>query len=132
MYSTFTRNSISLAIACFIIPFVEKELKRTPGTVWFPGDHANNVVKKIIDRVFYPLCFMERVKLAVVRNLDIMVKMEFADQLNIKHNSIMANNGYNHGRELQIIRYTLQGKDLSIFDDIWYKTSSSRFSRGRR
>ena len=67
-----------------------------------------------------------------MRNLDIMVKMEFADQLNIKRNSIMANSGYNHGRELQIIRYTLQGKDLSIFDDVWYKTSSSRYSRGRR
>ena len=126
------RNSISLAIACFIIPFVEKELNRTPGTVWFPGEQANNVIRKVIDKVFYPLCFMERVKLAVVRNLDVMVKMEFFDKLNIKPHTIMANNGYLHGRELQIIRYTLQGKDLDIFEDLWYKTSASKYPRRSR
>ena len=111
---------------------MEKELNRTPGTVWFPGEQANNVIRKVIDKVFYPLCFMERVKLAVVRNLDVMVKMEFFDKLNIKPHTIMANNGYLHGRELQIIRYTLQGKDLDIFEDLWYKTSASKYPRRSR
>jgi hypothetical protein len=44
----------------------------------------------------------------------------------------MANNGYLHGRELQIIRYTLQGKDLDIFEDVWYKTSASKYPRRKR
>ena len=98
------RNSVSLAIAAAALPFVEKAMKREPGTLWQPGTPGSGaIIADFTDRIFKPQNLMVRMRESACRILSLQPQLEITDHP--RRGEIMQLKSYPHARELMMIRH---------------------------
>ena len=100
----FYRNSVSLAIACAALPFVEAAMGSEPGALWrtgVPGSH--DIIAQCVDNIFKPQNLMVRMREAACRILSLQPQLE--DTANPRRGEIMQQRAYPHARELMMIRH---------------------------
>ncbi len=95
------RNSVSLAVSCLMLPFVEDELGNgEPGTLWRNFESIEPIMKRMLKKSFSPHCLIKRVIGSALRTLQYQPKLRFD---NITNNMRYVKS-YAHARELAIIQ----------------------------
>ena len=105
------RNSVSLAVACLMLPFVEDELGNgEPGTLWRNFEAIESMMKRMLKKAFVPHCLIKRVIGSALRTLQYQPKIRF-DKIS---NNMRFVKSYAHARELAIIQDNVLelGKDF--------------------
>ncbi|MBQ7208053.1 MAG: hypothetical protein IJS01_09690 [Lentisphaeria bacterium] len=130
MEEGFFRNSLSLAVAVIALPFVEAALGRAAGTLWSPGDGADETVEQIVGTLFQPQNLMVRVREAACRILALLPLMEMRDSR--MERRIFSSRSYGHARELAFILAAVDKKDPGELERLWPEIPPERGSRNRR
>ena len=111
------RNSLSLAVAVISLPFVEETLGRAPGTLWEPGNGAEETVEEVVNTVFLPQNLMVRVREAACRTLNLVPLMAMREERMTRR--IFSSRSYGHARELLCILQAVSGGDVSECGRVW-------------
>jgi len=130
MEEGFFRNSLSLAVAVIALPFVEAALGRAAGTLWSPGDGADETVEQIVGTLFQPQNLMVRVREAACRILALLPLMEMRDSR--MERRIFSSRSYGHARELAFILAAVDKKDPGELERLWPEVPPERGPRNRR
>lgn len=107
------RNSVSLAMACVALPFVELELNIEPGEV-IPAK-CNHAITKVLESIFLPLHMMIRLNLSAEK---ILFLQSIFDQKKCPK-ELFTSRSYPNARELKIIRSAVDGIDPEQTDREW-------------
>ena len=111
------RNSVSLAIACAALPFVENALGNAPGELWEPGQPGSaEAISHAVDHVFRPQNLMVRMRESAYRVLSLQPQLEQTDHP--RRGEIMQQRAYAHARELLMIRHA-NLPDAEVIAKIW-------------
>ena len=108
------RNSVSLAMACVALPFVEEEMGIGPGTT-IPQKKCQAVVSRVLERIFLPLHMMIRLNLSAEK---ILTLQTIFDQGKCPQ-ELYSSRSYPNARELKIIRSAVDGGDPEQTDKEW-------------
>lgn len=109
------RNSVSLAVACLMLPFIEDELGNgEPGTLWRNFESIESVMKRMLKKAFVPHCLIKRVIGSAIRTLQYQPKLRF-DKVS---NSMRFVKSYAHARELAIIQDNVLGLDKDFENNL--------------
>ena len=108
------RNSISLAMACVALPFVEEELGIVPGTP-LPAKKSARAISKVLENIFLPLHMMIRLNLSAEK---ILGQQTVFDQGKCPQ-ELFTSRSYPNSRELKIIRSAVDGGDPEQTDREW-------------
>lgn len=118
------RNSVSLAIACAALPFVEMAFGREAGTLWQPGiPGCSAIIAQCVDNIFKPQNLMVRMRESACRILSLQAQLE--DVENPRRGEIMQQRAYAHARELMMIRHAAL-PDAEDMAKIWPRGSERR------
>ena len=104
------RNSVSLAMAAIVLPFVEQELENGPGELWPHTPETGAIVNDILDRVFSPLTLMNRMTFSALR---VLLLQPIINAPDADVDDLMRNRSYPHARELHLIRTAVFDGDLA-------------------
>ena len=124
------RNSLSLAAAVICLPFVEEALGRAPGSLWEPGNGAEETVEEVVDTVFLPQNLMVRVREAARRILGLVPLMAMRGER--MERRIYSSRSYGHARELMCILQAVAEGDASECERFWPELPPARPPRGRK
>lgn len=106
------RESLSIALACITLPFIESEHNQVPGSLWEEELHPYHDVWKKIKSVMYPHNFCQKVIDSATAI--IMSTPDFLDQ-NSNPSELMCMRSYAHTREFFIIQnevaWLIEGAD---------------------
>lgn len=108
------RNSVSLAMACVALPFVEEELNIAPGEA-IPVKKSTRAINKVLENIFLPLHMMIRLNLSAEKVLSLQT---IFDQ-NKCPQELYTSRSYPNARELKIIRTAVDGGDPEQCDREW-------------
>jgi poly(A) polymerase len=108
------RNSVSLAMACVALPFVEEELGIAPGEP-IPVKKSGRAINKVLENIFLPLHMMIRLNLSAEKVLSLQT---IFDQ-NKCPQELYTSRSYPNARELKIIRTSVDGGDPEQCDREW-------------
>ena len=124
------RNSISLAMATLALPFVEEQMGSDPGTLWEPGQEADEVISGVVENLFSPQNMMVRMRIAAARILSLLPLMARRNQNSL--NRIFQSRSYGHARELLLIRAAVAGNAPDELERIWPQIPPDRPRNPRR
>lgn len=119
------RNSVSLAMACMALPFVEEELGIVPGTP-LPAKKSARAISKVLENIFLPLHMMIRLNLSAEK---ILGQQTVFDQGKCPQ-ELFTSRSYPNSRELKIIRSAVDGGDPEQTDREWPLPQVSRRPQG--
>ena len=108
------RNSVSLAMACVALPFVEEELGIAPGDI-FPAKKSARAITKVLENIFLPLHMMIRLNLSAEK---VLGQQAIYDQGKCPQ-ELFTSRSYPNSRELKIIRTAVDGGDPEQCDREW-------------
>ena len=108
------RNSVSLAMACVALPFVEEELGIAPGDI-FPARKSARAITKVLENIFLPLHMMIRLNLSAEK---VLGQQAIYDQGKCPQ-ELFTSRSYPNSRELKIIRTAVDGGDPEQCDREW-------------
>ena len=108
------RNSVSLAMACVALPFVEEELGIAPGDI-FPAKKSGRAITKVLESIFLPLHMMIRLNLSAEK---VLGHQAIYDQGKCPQ-ELFTSRSYPNSRELKIIRTAVDGGDPEQCDREW-------------
>jgi len=108
------RNSISLAMACMALPFVEQKLGLEPGAP-IPPRGALRAAEEVVESIFLPLHMIVRLNLSAEK---IIAQQSFFDQGKLTR-ELLDSHTYPNSRELKIIRSAAAGIDPEQTDREW-------------
>ena len=108
------RNSVSLAMACVALPFVEEELGIAPGDI-FPAKKSGRAITKVLESIFLPLHMMIRLNLSAEK---VLGHQAIYDQGKCPQ-ELFTSRSYPNSRELKIIRTAVDGGDPEKCDREW-------------
>ena len=124
------RNSLSLAVSVICLPFVEEALGRAPGSLWEPGNGAEEVVQDVVNTVFLPQNLMVRVREAACRTLDLVPLMVQREERLTRR--IYSSRSYGHARELLCILQAVAAGDASECENFWPELPPERPPRVKK
>ncbi len=104
------RDSISLALATCILPFVEKKFGGAAGELWEMGFGQEKLIRQVLKSVFIPLNFPKRVAHAAVDAVFLQPRF-FGDR---NPERLIRHPRYANARELVILQNNVLWKDSSI------------------
>lgn len=106
------RDSISLALAAFALPFAVSEAGDPAVEFWGNRDeNVTNIMHFWVNKIFSPQILMVKVREAAVRIMMMQSVLEHAEAADIPQ--LMRYKSYAHARELLIIRHLASGEDCS-------------------
>ena len=108
------RNSVSLAMACVALPFVEEELGIAPGDI-FPARKSARAITKVLENIFLPLHMMIRLNLSAEK---VLGQQAIYDQGKCPQ-ELFTSRSYPNSRDLKIIRTAVDGGDPEQCDREW-------------
>lgn len=108
------RNSVSLAMACVALPFVEEALGIEPGDP-IPPKKSAQAINSVLEHIFLPLHMMIRLNLSAEKVLGQQV---IFDQGKCPQ-ELYTSRSYPNSRELKIIRTAVDGGDPEQTDREW-------------
>ena len=108
------RNSISLAMACVALPFVEQKLGLEPGSP-MPPRGVLRAAEEVVESIFLPLHMIIRLNLSAEK---IIAQQSFFDQGKLTR-ELLDSHTYPNSRELKIIRSAVAGLDPEQTDREW-------------
>lgn len=108
------RNSISLAMACVALPFVEQKLGLEPGAP-IPPRGALCAAEEVVESIFLPLHMIVRLNLSAEK---VIAQQSFFDQGKVTR-ELLDSRTYPNARELKIIRSAVAGGDPEQTDREW-------------
>ena len=108
------RNSVSLAMACVALPFVEEKLGIAPGEP-LPAKKCARAITQVLENIFLPLHMMIRLNLSAEKVLSLQT---IFDQ-NKCPQELFTSRSYPNARELKIIRTAVDGGDPEQCDREW-------------
>ena len=108
------RNSVSLAMACVALPFVEQKLGIEPGAP-VPSHGALRAAEEVVESIFLPLHMIIRLNLSAEK---IIAQQSFFDQGKLTR-ELLDSRTYPNARELKIIRSAVEGLDPEQTDREW-------------
>ena len=108
------RNSVSLAMACVALPFVEQKLGIEPGAP-VPSHGALRAAEEVVESIFLPLHMIIRLNLSAEK---IIAQQSFFDQGKLTR-ELLDSHTYPNSRELKIIRSAVEGLDPEQTDREW-------------
>lgn len=115
------RNSVSLAMACVALPFVEEELEIIPGSP-IAGKKSSRAISHVLENIFLPLHMMMRLTLSAER---VLGQQTIFDQGKCPQ-ELFTSRSYPNSRELKIIRSAVDGGDPEQTDREWPLPQPSR------
>ena len=108
------RNSVSLAMACVALPFVEEALGIAPGDP-VPSRKCGSAANAVLEKIFLPLHMMIRLNLSAEK---ILTLQAIFDQGKCPR-ELYTSRSYPNARELKIIRAAVDGGDPEQTDREW-------------
>ena len=108
------RNSVSLAMACVALPFVEEALGIAPGDP-VPSRKCGGAANAVLEKIFLPLHMMIRLNLSAEK---ILTLQAIFDQGKCPR-ELYTSRSYPNARELKIIRAAVDGGDPEQTDREW-------------
>ena len=115
------RNSVSLAMACVALPFVEELLHVAPGAP-IPAKKSGSAINQVLEKIFLPLHMMIRLNLSAERVLAQQVIFDKGEC----PRELFTSRSYPNSRELKIIRTAVDGGDPEKTDREWPLPQPSR------
>lgn len=119
------RNSVSLAMACVALPFVEEELGIPHGAP-LPVKKSARAISKVLENIFLPLHMMIRLNLSAEK---VLGQQAIFDQGQCPQ-ELFTSRSYPNSRELKIIRSAVDGGDPEQTDREWPLPQMPRRSQG--
>ncbi|MBQ8754686.1 MAG: polynucleotide adenylyltransferase PcnB [Lentisphaeria bacterium] len=108
------RNSVSLAMAAIVLPFVEQELENAPGDLWTHTPETGAIINDVLERVFSPLTLMNRMTFSALR---VLLLQPVINEVDADPDDLMRNRSYPHARELHLIRTAVFDGDLAAEEE---------------
>ena len=120
------RNSVSLAMACVALPFVEEALGIAPGDP-VPSRKCGGAANAVLEKIFLPLHMMIRLNLSAEK---ILTLQAIFDQGKCPR-ELYTSRSYPNARELKIIRAAVDGGDPEQTDREWPLPLAEHAPRGK-
>ncbi|MBR2873283.1 MAG: hypothetical protein IKB99_07280 [Lentisphaeria bacterium] len=108
------RNSVSLAMACTALPFVEELLNVAPGEP-IPAKKSGTAINQVLEKIFLPQHMMIRLTLSAER---VLAQQVIFDKGQCSR-ELYTSRSYPNSRELKIIRTAVDGGDPEKTDREW-------------
>lgn len=115
------RNSISLALATLVLPFVEATAESPRGGLW-PLKHSSPRIDAVLDTLFLPQNMMHCMTDSAKRILMLQPRMRAMNGDDVE--AILGERSYSHARELMIIQNAIAWQDEAL-DRFWPEASRS-------
>lgn len=115
------RNSISLAMACMTLPFVEHNAGSTPGQLWkYDYETTPKLIYTAIKQLFAPHNMIKRLNFSAKKILQLQTAL-----LNIEQGEcLIRQKGYAHARELMVIQHEVMENFAEVVEK-WPKRVST-------
>ena len=127
------RNSISIAMAIFAVPFIEKACGCAPGELWQQSGNIDEIIEEAVAGAVAPLNMMIRMRVSAERILKILPDLVAGKTAN--RNTLIQNRSYPHAREIGIIHNCVTCKSSEEFEAMWpfrSEASSHSFARNNK
>lgn len=123
------RDSISLAVACITLPFVEQVNQSEPGQLWeFDVESTQPLIRNVMLQVFEPHSLIKRLVFSAQRMLVLQTALLNSE----RRKKIMHQKGYPHARELMLMQNQVAGNFEKVVDKWPPNFSSENKSPKRR
>ena len=109
------RNSISIAIASLMLPFVERQQGGRRGELWQSGSLSMGEIQDLIQLAFAPHGMIKRLVFSACRILFTQPIMRHCE----KQNVIMQSRGYSHAREFLMIQNDIVWHQDKL-EEVWH------------
>ncbi|MCF6177134.1 MAG: hypothetical protein L3J71_15355 [Victivallaceae bacterium] len=119
------RDSISMAMACMALPFVEATYGSNGGKLWsYEYDSTPQVIHGAIKKVFAPHHMIKRLNFSAQKMLQLQAALLNPEQ----GERVIRQKGYAHARELMLIQHEVMGNFTEVIDK-WPKRVSTPHHR---
>ncbi len=123
------RDSISLALASLVLPFVEESVGQGPsGGLWENYKGIGGDIKEVARKVFEGHSIIKRLTASAMK----MMMMQPIFKNGDKSSNILSNRSYAHGRELMIIQNETKWKVPGLIEQWPNSSTHSRPERQKR